>query len=42
MTESTLKSDGFPTELNAISGAGHVPIPGSVSVPWGYCRAEVL
>ncbi len=41
-TESTLMSDGFPTELNAISGAGHVPIPGSVSVPWDYCRAEVL
>jgi poly(3-hydroxybutyrate) depolymerase len=41
-TESTLMSDGFPTELNAIAGAGHVPIPGDVSVPWGYCRAQAL
>jgi poly(3-hydroxybutyrate) depolymerase len=41
-TESTLKSDGFPTELNAIAGAGHVPIPGDVSVPWDYCRGETL
>jgi poly(3-hydroxybutyrate) depolymerase len=41
-TESTLMADGFPTELNAINGAGHVPIPGDVSVPWDYCRGEAL
>jgi poly(3-hydroxybutyrate) depolymerase len=41
-TESTLIADGFPTELNAIDGAGHVPIPGDVSVPWDYCRGEAL
>jgi predicted esterase len=41
-TETTLMSDGFPTVLHAIAGAGHVPIPGNVSVPWDYCRGETL
>ena len=41
-TEATLQGDGFPTQLDAIQGAGHVPIPGDVSVPWAYCRAESL
>jgi polyhydroxybutyrate depolymerase len=41
-TETTLQGDGFPTQLNAIQGAGHVPIPGDVSVPWDYCRAHAL
>ncbi len=41
-TEATLMSDGFPTELESIQGAGHVPIPGDVSVPWGYCRGMAL
>jgi len=41
-TEATLQSDGFPTQLEAIQGAGHVPIPGDVSVPWAYCRGEAL
>jgi poly(3-hydroxybutyrate) depolymerase len=41
-TESTLMADGFPTELEAIAGAGHVPIPGNVSVPWTYCEGMSL
>jgi poly(3-hydroxybutyrate) depolymerase len=41
-TEATLMSDGFPTELETIQGAGHVPIPGDVSVPWSYCRGMAL
>lgn len=41
-TETTLQGAGFPTQLNAIAGAGHVPIPGDVAVPWNYCRAKVL
>ena len=41
-TEATLTSDGFPTELESIQGAGHVPIPGQVSVPWNYCRGQAL
>jgi poly(3-hydroxybutyrate) depolymerase len=42
MTEATLQANGFPTQLDAIQGAGHVPIPGDVSVPWSYCRGHAL
>lgn len=41
-TANTLQADGFPTQFNAIQGAGHVPIPGSLSAPWSYCRAASL
>lgn len=41
-TEATLLGDGFPSQLDPIQGAGHVPIPGDVSVPWNYCRGQVL
>lgn len=41
-TETTLQGASFPTQLDAIQGAGHVPIPGDVSVPWNYCRGKVL
>jgi poly(3-hydroxybutyrate) depolymerase len=39
-TATTLTGAGFPTELHAVAGAGHVPIPGDVAVPWAYCRAQ--
>jgi polyhydroxybutyrate depolymerase len=39
-TETTLQAMSFPTELDAIAGAGHVPIPGNVAVPWAYCRGQ--
>jgi polyhydroxybutyrate depolymerase len=39
-TEATLQTAGFPTQLNAIPNAGHVPIPGNVGVPWSYCRGQ--
>ncbi|HEY4239536.1 MAG TPA: hypothetical protein VGM88_06955 [Kofleriaceae bacterium] len=41
-TVSTLMTDGFPAQLNAIDGAGHVPIPGDVADPWNFCRAKSL
>ena len=40
-TETTLVGAGFPSQLDAIQGAGHVPIPGDVAVPWNYCRGQV-
>jgi poly(3-hydroxybutyrate) depolymerase len=41
-TETTLQAKSFPTQLNAVAGAGHVPIPGNVAVPWAFCRGQVL
>jgi len=41
-TESTLQAAGFAVQWNAVSGAGHVPIPGDVSVPLGYCLGQSL
>lgn len=41
-TASTLQARGFPTQLAPVNGAGHVPIPGDVGVPWRYCRSKSL
>ena len=41
-TDATLMAQGFPVQFNAISGAGHVPIPGDISVPLGYCLGQSL
>jgi hypothetical protein len=41
-TQATLMSKGFPVQYNAINGAGHVPIPGDISVPLEYCRGQSL
>lgn len=41
-TATTLQNDAFPVQLNAIAGAGHVPIPGDVAVPWSFCRGRAL
>lgn len=41
-TEATLQAKSFPTQLHAIAGAGHVPIPGDVAVPWAFCRSQAL
>lgn len=39
-TDTTLGNDGFVHEFHAVQGAGHVPIPGDVSVPWTFCRSQ--
>jgi poly(3-hydroxybutyrate) depolymerase len=41
-TEMTLMAGGFPVQWTPVSGAGHVPIPGSVSVPLAYCLGQSL
>ncbi len=41
-TDATLQADGFPVQFNAVSGAGHVPIPGDISVPLSYCLGQSL
>lgn len=41
-TAATLQAKGFPVQLEAIQGAGHVPIPGDVATPWSYCRGTSL
>lgn len=41
-TAATLTAKAFPSELESIQGAGHVPIPGDVSVPWAFCRGKSL
>jgi poly(3-hydroxybutyrate) depolymerase len=41
-TATTLMTDGFPVQYNEITGAGHVPIPGDISVPVNYCLGKSL
>ena len=41
-TEATLKSNGFPTQFTPVPNAGHVPIPGDISVPLGFCLGQTL
>jgi poly(3-hydroxybutyrate) depolymerase len=41
-TATTLQNAAFPTRFEAVAGAGHVPIPGDVAVPWSYCRGHAL
>ena len=41
-TAATLQTKGFPVQFNSIQGAGHVPLPGGVAVPWTYCRGRSL
>jgi poly(3-hydroxybutyrate) depolymerase len=41
-TVAALQAKSFPTQLNAIQGAGHVPIPGDIATPWSYCRGMAL
>ena len=41
-TDTSLKAATFPVQFNAIAGAGHVPIPGDVSVPLAYCLGQSL
>ncbi len=41
-TDATLQAQGFPVQFDAVSGAGHVPIPGDISVPLDYCLGQSL
>jgi poly(3-hydroxybutyrate) depolymerase len=41
-TQATLQADGFPLQFAAINGAGHVPIPGDISMPLNYCLGQSL
>lgn len=39
-TRDLLMMNGNPLSYNEIAGAGHVPIPGDLQVPLGFCLAQ--
>jgi polyhydroxybutyrate depolymerase len=41
-TKADLEAKSFPLDYHEIAGAGHVPIPGGVSVPLTYCLGQTL
>lgn len=41
-TKADLEQKGFPLDYREIQGAGHVPVPGDLGVPLGYCLGQAL